>query len=235
MVLGTGPGGTSQTSSAKISAKAALKGGPKPKKNDRYHSKFGVPSWLDERCVLCQYVVQRTIKALETKVVDDYTIFDERPSAKDPLGGFPGLSQAAGRSGSGTGDRAGLIDQRGQRSPTRMVRQIMATTMRRICGDRSPYLFRNACKDIWVRRMDLAFGVFRKLGSGGSCMETGLCGIGTYVFQNAGVHYPAMSTRINGMRGLCGMVFGQKGRQIPGVSSNMCLAQQVGQTIGLLR
>jgi len=54
---------------------------------------------MDERCVLCQYVVQRTLKALETKVVDDFTVFDNRPASSQNMGGFPGLSQMAGRTG----------------------------------------------------------------------------------------------------------------------------------------
>jgi len=207
------------------------------KQKGRYKSKYGIPSFLDEMCVMCQYMVQRVEKELETKVVDDTpSIFEDRPyqAVTATTGGMPGLEQIAGRAGGARPDRVGLIDQRGQRSPTRMINGVASAIIRRVCGDRSPFLFRPICQRIWAKRYDLSYGIFRKLGPGGSCMETQLCGVGSYIFSSASVHLPLMSNKYNNGRGICGLLGGVNARAHDGVSETMCFAKQATEQIGLI-
>lgn len=197
------------------------KGKKKEPEDPRPVSKFGVPSEKDETCVMCQYVMERVAKELETKVVDDYTAFDDLRKSTEASGGFPGVEQTTGRLYGGR-RRANLFDLRGHRTPTRMIKEITEVIMKKTCGDTAPVLFKDGCKKIWEVRSNLAYGLYRRLGAGGNCQESKICGAGTYFSENASVHTPMQSMKVNGARELCGMLGGANERQNKKVSKGMC-------------
>lgn len=179
----------------------------------RPRSKFGIPSELDETCVMCQYVLQRTEKELNMKVVDDVTAFDDITRKQTaPTGGIPGLEQTSGRS-TGTRRRSDrIIEERGMRSPVRMVREVMEVLFRRICGNSLPQLFRGACQNLWEGRHRLAKGMAFKVDSASNCQLQLFCGPRTYFASENSVHSPFESEVLNGARGFCGLLGGPNER-----------------------
>jgi len=201
----------------------------------RPKSKYGIPSSFDELCVTCQYVAERVLKELELRIIDDYTIFDAAPFKISTGTGeaYPSLAQMTGRSNS-LRPPADLFNGRGQRSPARMVTQVVTFTMRRVCSDSAPFLFRGHCQNIWNRRWDLAYGLYRRLGAAGACLEASLCGPASYMFGKYTVHLPRMSNLYNSGQGMCGLLGGPKARKLPGVSEALCFAQRAATQISLL-
>jgi EF-hand domain pair len=176
----------------------------------RPKSQFGVPSALDEKCVLCQYVYQRVEFELKAKVVDDYTIFDSYPKQTDQSGGFPGIAQVTGRVTGARQNEVQLIDERGQRTPRRMIREVSQVVMRQICGESAPDLFKAHCEDAWNARDEMALSLMKREPSGTGCIAAGLCAESTYLFGDSAVHYAAASNRLNGARGKAGFAGGAK-------------------------
>lgn len=214
---------------------------------------WGIPKTVDQECVLCQFVVQRVQEELKSAVVDDFTSFGgpgsgPYPKSAFPSGGFPGADSLAGMRGGfpspngmpdsardSVGPRARLVSERGSRSPERMIMGIVTKIMRRVCGESAPYLFRDMCADIFKQRSQLAYGIFRRLSSGGTCMVANMCGQASYFYSKVGVHYAAMSSKFNGGVGLCGMIGGPKARAYEGASNTACFAQKLGKKVGVLR
>lgn len=201
----------------------------------RPKSKYGIPTSWDELCVTCQYIAERVLKELELRIIDDYTVFDAQPFQLSTGTGeaYPSLAQMTGRSNS-LRPSFDLFSGRGQRSPARMVTQVVTFTMRRVCSDSAPFLFRGHCQNIWNRRWDLAYGLYRRLGAAGSCLESNLCGPLSYMFWKYTVHLPRMSNLYNSGQGMCGLLGGPKARHLPGVSEVLCFAERAATQISLL-
>lgn len=116
----------------------------------------------------------------------------------------------------------GLVSIRGKRSPIRMMREILKTVMREplVCGPKAPYLFRKPCEDIFQLSNKLGEGLFQRIGAGANCEVAGICTRKTY-FKSA-VHLPSDSMKLNGARGMCGLLGGPNARKVKGASPGKC-------------
>lgn len=199
---------------------------PRPK------SVYGIPSFIDEKCVFCQYVVQRVEHEMQRKVVEDFTAFDNIPKRSEQAPN-PNSWEAIKSRSRGRRDSMYLHDKKKERSPTRVMKQMTETIMRSVCGDNTPSLYKKACKQIWSKRGQLAYGIVRKRSAAYNCQLSKICISGSYFYFDTVVHAPVKSERLNGLRGLCGLLGGANERKV-GVSKTMCFLQGMGRSVGVL-
>jgi hypothetical protein len=172
-------GGMAGASSASGSA-----AGPEP-----YKTKYGVPSVVNEGCVMCQYVSQLMQRELYTKLIDSPT---------DDIGDATPLQVKKTNA---------LIGER--KNGRGLCRLVVEDTLTEFCDpDSLPELFWPYCKDFWPRQWLFAKCLFYQLPIETWCLETQDCPLASYMGWKTAVHLPVTSLRLNNGRGKCAMAGG---------------------------
>lgn len=177
----------------------------------RPQSKFGIPSYADEQCVMCQFFIQKTENALYHKIAEDPS---ERPSeqlgapAVDPIA----IKKAVAKLQVHTGGRG-------------IARLTVEDTLMDFCdAGYLPAIFYPYCQEFWKHIPVFSKSIFYGYGADMACVESKMCNEQSYFTKGHSVHHSAQSRMYNGMSGMCGFLGGPHPRK--GITASMCQAAQ---------
>jgi len=169
-------------------------------------SEYGVPSFVDEECVICQYVTELTQRSL----YDHLTMGqgEECPHQSD----LREINQQVMQMPNGRG----------------IVRIITENTIIAFCDPRNvPEIFYPYCETLWTKLRSIAHSIFFQYGSAAVCLETGMCASLSYVNDKTSVHLPSKSKQYNSGRGKCGMMGGVHEDSKSLTATVLCTAQKM--------
>jgi len=169
-------------------------------------SAYGVPSFVDEQCVLCQYFVELAQHSL----YDHLTLGrgDEYPHQND----LREINQQVMTMPNGRG----------------IVRIVIENTMILFCDPQSiPELFYKHCDKLWEKLHKISHAVFFQYGAAAVCVEVSLCSTFSYANEATSVHLPLKSKVYNSGRGKCGMMGGIHEDSSSLTKTVLCTAQKL--------
>jgi len=173
-------------------------------------SLYGVPSKVDEECVLCQFVVQRIQKQVYNKL-------------RNPDDGFPANPSQAISDKEVRKINSRLQYERGGRG---LLRIITEDEIADACDAKNmPELFYPFCAKILQSAKIIQNSVFFQFNSQITCQEADMCPATSYFSDEASVHTPISSARYNSGRGKCGMLGGNNQKLGASFSAVTCFGK----------
>jgi len=169
-------------------------------------SQYGVPSFADEECVICQYVTELTQRSLYDHLCG--STCEEYPHLSD----IREINQQVMSMPNGRG----------------IVRIVTENTVLAFCDPKNvPEIFYPYCTSLWSKIRSLSHALFFQYASGATCSEIKMCGLLSYTNEKTAVHLPNKSKLYNSGRGKCGMMGGVHEDSKSLIKSALCTAQKM--------
>lgn len=213
--------GSSSSSSGRCASGMGSNGAacdPSLDPNFRPTSKWGIPSYEDEGCVMCQYLIQRIQYNLDSS------------SQMDPTGlKFDNNDQKTAYQMKKKAKQL-VVAAKGERSAKRMLMNVVEDTLDEVCKWRSeqgiPLFFLEHCIHFAKYRRVVRDGLYLGLMIPQICKNADFCGAISYFGKETSIHNPLRTVYFNGGRGTCGFTKGWRART--GMMTNMgCVAGSI--------
>jgi len=174
-------------------------------------SKFGIPTYIDEGCVICQYLVER----IQDQIAHSLLSADE--------GGMPDPNKKLTDKEMRT-INARLMTKRGGKG---LMRIIAEDTLIDLCNsERMPELFYSYCSVFKTNMPVILDGVYYQFHAQAVCQDASFCPMFSYFYMPTAVHEPVNSKIFNSGRGPCGLKGGIHQRSGGLLSSALCFASK---------
>jgi len=188
-------------------------GGSKPEPVDmRPKSKWGIPSTMDEGCVLCQYLVQRIQGELYKQLVTPEDGLPTDMNAGVALKDIRRINERVTQKKGGKG----------------LLRIVAEDLLADLCDSEDmPELFYPYCDSLQSKFMTMIDAIYYQFNFEAVCQENEMCGPFSYFSNPTSVHLPLQSKRYNAGRGQCGLMGGAHERSTGALSAALCFASKM--------
>jgi len=190
-------------------------GGPTgpPDPNDlRPKSKWGIPTTMDEGCVLCQYLVQRIQGELYKQLVTPEDGLPTDMNGNVALKDIRRINERIAQKKGGKG----------------LLRIVAEDSLADLCDSEDmPELFYPYCDALQAKFGTMIDAIYYQFNFEAVCQENDMCGAMSYFSNPTSVHLPLQSKKYNAGRGQCGLMGGAHERPTGTMSAALCFASKM--------